>query len=99
MEPVKVAPAVEVKKEEPKKVDPVLTDSKMYLVADSYIYKETNEKSQRTWWLKINTELTVSPAEGDWVAVVAGDGKRGFVKRTALTAVPMDQKESKENKK
>ena len=98
-EPVKVAPATEAKKEEPKKVDPVSADSKMYLVADSYIYKETNEKSQRTWWLKINTELKVSPAEGDWAAVVAGDGTRGFVKRTALTAVPMDQKESKENKK
>jgi curli biogenesis system outer membrane secretion channel CsgG len=85
-EPVKVAPAVEVKKEEPKKVDPVSVDSTMYLAADSYIYKETNEKSQRTWWLKMNTELKVSPAEGDWVAVVAGDGKRGFVKRSSLVA-------------
>jgi hypothetical protein len=58
----------------------------MYLAEDSYIYRETNEKSQRTWWLKKNTELRVSPAEGDWVAVVAGDGKRGFVKRSSLVA-------------
>ena len=84
IEPVRVAPAVEVTKEEPKKVDPVSTDSKMYLAADSYIYKEPNEKSQRTWMLKANTELKVSPAEGDWVAVVSGDGKRGFVKKTSL---------------
>jgi curli production assembly/transport component CsgG len=86
MEPVKIAPVVEAKKEEPKKVDLVSADSIMYLAADSYIYKEPNEKSQRTWWLKINTELKVSPAEGDWVAVVAGDGKRGFVKKTSLLA-------------
>jgi len=89
VEPVRGAPVVvvvEATKEEPKKVDPVSTDSKMYLAADSYIYKEPNEKSQRTWWLKANTELKVSPAEGDWVAVVAGDGKRGFVKKTSLVA-------------
>jgi curli production assembly/transport component CsgG len=84
IEPVRVAPAVEAKKEEPKKVDPVSVDSKMYLAADSYIYKEPNEKSQRTWMLKANTELKVIPAEGDWVSVVAGDGKRGFVKRSSL---------------
>jgi curli production assembly/transport component CsgG len=87
--PVVQAPAVvepvrvETRKEEPKKVDPV-SASKMYLVADSYIYKEPNEKSQRTWMLKANTELKVSPAEGDWVSVVAGDGKRGFVKQSLL---------------
>jgi hypothetical protein len=86
IEPVRVAPAVETKKEEPKKVDPVSTDSKMYLATDSYIYKEPNEKSQRTWMLKANTEMKVSPAEGDWVAVVAGDGKRGFVKQSSLVA-------------
>ena len=85
-EPVKVAPVVEVKKEEPKKIDPVTEESKMYLVADSYIYREPNEKSQRTWLLKANTEMKVNPAEGDWVAVVAGDGKRGFVKRSSLVA-------------
>ena len=79
IDPVKVAPAVEAKK-----VDPVPVDSKMYLAADSYIYKEPNEKSQRTWMLKANTELKTSPAEGDWVSVVAGDGKRGFVKKSSL---------------
>jgi hypothetical protein len=79
-----VAPVVEVKKEELKKADPVSADSKMYLVTDSYIYKEPNEKSQRTWLLKANTELKASPAEGDWATVVAGDGKRGFVKRSSL---------------
>jgi hypothetical protein len=86
MEPVKVAPAVEAKKEEPKKINLVSVDSTTYLATDSYIYKEPNEKSQRTWWLKMNTELKVGPTEGDWVAVVAGDGKRGFVKKTSLVA-------------
>jgi curli production assembly/transport component CsgG len=86
VEPVKIVPVVEAKKEEPKKVDPVSVDSLMYLATDSYIYKEPNEKSQRTWMLKANTELKVSPAEGDWVAVVARDGKRGFVKQSSLVA-------------
>jgi curli production assembly/transport component CsgG len=84
VEPVRVVPVVEEKKEEPVMTSPAASDLIMYLVADSYIYKETNEKSQRTWWLKANTELKVSPAEGDWVAVVARDGKRGFVKRSSL---------------
>jgi curli production assembly/transport component CsgG len=84
VEPVQAALAVEPKKEEPVMTSPAASDLIMYLVADSYIYKETNEKSQRTWWLKANTELKVSPAEGDWVAVVARDGKRGFVKRSSL---------------
>ena len=83
-EPIRAAPVVEAKKEEPVMTSPAASDLIMYLVADSYIYKETNEKSQRTWWLKANTELKVSPAEGDWVAVVARDGKRGFVKRSSL---------------
>jgi hypothetical protein len=84
VEPVRVVPVVEEKKEEPIKTSPASSDLIMYLVADSYIYKETNEKSQRTWWLKADTELKVTPAEGDWVAVVARDGKRGFVKRSSL---------------
>jgi hypothetical protein len=86
IEPVRVAPVVEAKKEESKKVDPVSAESTMNLAVGSYIHREPNEKSQRTWWLKANTELRVNPAEGDWVAVVAGDGKRGFVKRSSLVA-------------
>jgi hypothetical protein len=86
IEPVRAAPVVEAKKEEPVKVTPASSDSIMYLAVDSYIYKETNEKSQRTWWMKADTELKVSPAEGDWVAVVVRDGKRGFVKRSSLVA-------------
>jgi curli production assembly/transport component CsgG len=87
IEPVKTAPVVEAKKEEPViPVIPASSDLIMYLAVDSYIYKETNEKSQRTWWMKADTELKVNPAEGDWMAVVARDGKRGFVKRSSLVA-------------
>ena len=85
----------EVKKEEvkveAKKVEETPKDTKMYLIADSYIYRDTNEKSQRTWLLKAKTELTTNPAEGDWMKVVARDGKQGYVKRTALEAGPKDQ--------
>lgn len=86
VEPVKVIPVAEVKTEEPVKAAPASLDLIMYLAVDSYIYKEPNEKSQRTWWFKADTELKVSPAEGDWVAVVARDGKRGFVRRSSLVA-------------
>jgi hypothetical protein len=86
IEPVRAAPVVEVKKEEPVKAAPASLDLIMYLAVDSYIYKEPNEKSQRTWWFKADTELKVNPAEGDWVAVVARDGKRGFVRRSSLVA-------------
>jgi hypothetical protein len=105
IEPVKPAPVVEAKKEEPKKVDPVataetkeiakklepLSDKKLgpetKLLVNSYLYKEPHEKSTRMWWLGAGTNVVINPVEGDWVAVVvAGDGKRGFVRRSSLVA-------------
>jgi curli production assembly/transport component CsgG len=56
----------------------------MKLREASYIYKEPNERSQRTWMLKENTELTVTPGPDSWMAVQDRDGRRGWVKSDRL---------------
>lgn len=59
----------------------------MYLNQDAYVYKEPNEKSQRTWQLKKGQAFTVEPQatiEG-WVFVRTVDGKKGYVRDLVLT--------------
>jgi hypothetical protein len=56
----------------------------MKLREASYIYKSPDEKSQRTWMLKENTELTVTPGSDSWVAVQDRAGRRGWVKSDRL---------------
>jgi curli production assembly/transport component CsgG len=56
----------------------------MKLREATYIYREPNESSQRTWMLKENTELTVSPGQNGWVAVQDLAGRRGWVKSDRL---------------
>jgi curli production assembly/transport component CsgG len=58
--------------------------STMKLREASYIYKEPNERSQRTWMLKENTELTVTPGPDSWMAVQDSVGRRGWVKSDRL---------------
>jgi curli production assembly/transport component CsgG len=50
----------------------------------SYIYREPDERSQRTWMLKENTELTVISSQNGWVAVQDSAGRRGWVKSDRL---------------
>jgi curli production assembly/transport component CsgG len=56
----------------------------MKLREASYVYKSPDEKSQRTWMLKENTELTVTPGPESWVAVQDRAGRRGWVKSDRL---------------
>jgi curli production assembly/transport component CsgG len=56
----------------------------MKLREASYIYREPNESSQRTWMLKENTELTVAPGPNGWVAVQDLAGRKGWVKSDRL---------------
>jgi hypothetical protein len=104
--PVVVAPTitepvkVEVKREEPKAVVASETPPQkggMKLSVGTFLHKEPNEKSTKSWWYGAGTDVTTSPSEGEWVAVTTGDGKKGFVKQNQVG--PMDQKESKEIKK
>jgi curli production assembly/transport component CsgG len=50
----------------------------------SYVYRDPDERSQRTWMLKENTELTVTLGSNGWVAVQDSAGRRGWVKSDRL---------------
>ena len=90
----------EVKKEEPKadlKITAMQTGIKptvdlfgaRYLKEDSYVYKEANEKSQRTWLLKKGTELTIiAPGPEGWHKVKDAEKRSGFVKQDVLVNKP-----------
>jgi curli production assembly/transport component CsgG len=76
--------ATEVKKEQPK--DPVDLFGTRVLKEDAYVYKEADEKSQRTWQLKKGTELTIiSPGPEGWHLVRDAEKRKGFVKQDVLT--------------
>ena len=57
-----------------------------YLTQDSYVYKESNEKSQRTWLLKKGTEFNIiSPGPEGWHYVVDAEKRKGYVKSDVLS--------------
>ena len=56
-----------------------------YLKEDSYVFKEADEKSQKTWQLKKGQEFDTGPTVNGWVAVSTKDGKKGFVRQEVLT--------------
>jgi curli production assembly/transport component CsgG len=71
--------ATEVKK------DPVDLFGTRVLKEDSFVYKEADEKSQRTWQLKKGTELTIiSPGPEGWHLVRDAEKRKGFVKQDVL---------------
>jgi len=73
--------ATEVKKEQ--SVD--LFGTRL-LKEDAYLYKEADDKSQRTWQLKKGTELTIiSPGPEGWHLVRDAEKRKGFVKQDVLT--------------
>ena len=60
-----------------------------YLKEDSYVYKEANVNSQRTWLLKTGTELTiVAPGPEGWHKVSDSAKRTGFVKQDVLISKP-----------
>lgn len=57
-----------------------------YLKEDAFIYKEANDKSQRTWLLKKGTELTIqSPGPEGWHYVSDAGKRKGYVKIEMLS--------------
>jgi curli production assembly/transport component CsgG len=72
--------ATEIKK------DPVDLFGTHTLKEDAYLYKEADDKSQRTWQLKKGTELTIiSPGPEGWHLVRDAEKRKGFVKQDVLT--------------
>ena len=56
-----------------------------YLKEDSYVYKEPNDNSQKTWLLKKGTQLTItSPGPEGWHMVTDTEKRKGFVKENVL---------------
>ena len=60
--------------------------SSRYLKEDSFVYKEPNEKSQRTWQLKKGTEFNIiSPGPEGWHYVVDAEKRKGYVRTDVLS--------------
>jgi len=60
--------------------------SPRYLTQDSFVYKEPNEKSQRTWQLKKGTEFNIiSPGPEGWYYVVDAEKRKGYVRTDVLS--------------
>ena len=50
----------------------------------AYIYKEPNDKSQKTWQFPKGTLVTVVNTLGDWVEVRDAQQRKGFVNKKTL---------------
>jgi curli production assembly/transport component CsgG len=80
---VPVAPTA-VKNETPK--EPADLFGTRVLKEDAYLYKDADDKSQRTWQLKRGTELIIiSPGPEGWHLVRDAEKRKGFVKQDVLT--------------
>jgi curli production assembly/transport component CsgG len=82
----------EVKKAVISNAEPVVTKqelkveqpSEVTLSEAEFIYKEPNEKSQKTWMFKKGTQVTIVKGHGDWVEVRDANKRKGFVKKDVL---------------
>jgi curli production assembly/transport component CsgG len=88
------APVEPVQREsnEGNKIENTVEDKKveiklpMYLKTDSFVYKEANEKSQRTWLLKKGTEFNiVSLGPEGWYYVMDAEKRKGYVRTDVLS--------------
>ena len=75
---------VEVKKEEVKTEVNAELPSNITLSEAQFIYKEMDDKSQKTWQFKKGAQVTVVEEHGDWVEVRDAEKRKGFVKRGVL---------------
>jgi SH3-like domain-containing protein len=54
------------------------------LAEAQFIYKEPNEKSQKTWMFKKGTRVLIVGNNNDWVEVRDAEKRKGFVKKDVL---------------
>jgi curli production assembly/transport component CsgG len=57
---------------------------KFFLKETSFIYREKDERSQKTWQFVAGTELTIHNRENDWVLVKDSQGRGGWVKPAVI---------------
>ena len=60
----------------------------MILKEASYIYKEPDLTSQKTWQFKKGALVTIIGQEGEWIEVRDSQKRRGFVKQEILANKP-----------
>ena len=75
------------KKQTPQGVE----SKKFYLKETSFIYREKDERSQKTWQFVAGTELNVVTNEGDWMMVKDVQGRGGWIK----SATPQERSTEK----
>jgi hypothetical protein len=71
------------------KKPPIAISKKVYLKDISYIYKETNDRSQKTWQFIAGTELTAVAEDGQWLQVKDNQNRGGWVLKTAVSEIPL----------
>jgi curli production assembly/transport component CsgG len=60
----------------------------MILKEASYIYKETDSTSQKTWQFKKGAVVTIIGQQGEWIEIRDSEKRRGFVKKDVLVNKP-----------
>jgi len=58
--------------------------SEMIFKDASFVYKEANDKSQKTWWFKKGTLVLIVGINGDWIEVRDAEKRKGFVNKNVL---------------
>lgn len=89
---VKVEEKATIRPETKADLNPVVTPSGLKvdtpheatLAEAQFIYKEPNEKSQKTWMFKKGTPVFIVSSQGEWIEVRDAEKRRGFVKKDVL---------------
>lgn len=76
----------------PKKQTPQAIESKkFYLKETSFVYREKDERSQKTWQFVTGTELTIHSREDNWVLVKDVQGRGGWVRPNVIQEDPTEK--------
>jgi curli production assembly/transport component CsgG len=77
----------------PTKQTPQVEESKKFFLKEtSFIYREKDERSQKTWQFVAGTELTIHTRESDWLLVKDSQGRGGWVKATVIQEGSIEKK-------
>jgi curli production assembly/transport component CsgG len=71
---------------------------KLYLKETSFIYREKDEKSQKTWQFVTGTELTLVTRENEWIQVKDSQGRGGWVTQGVVQETPVEKSVPQVNK-
>jgi curli production assembly/transport component CsgG len=79
----------------PKKQTPQGVESKkFYLKETSFIYREKDEHSQKTWQFVAGTELTIHNREDEWVLVKDVQGRGGWIRPAVIQEGSTEKQET-----